>query len=302
MEQKEPMTQKKLPNIGGQAVIEGVMMRSPWRISIAVRRPNGEIITDVKEQPPLFTRNKLFGLPVIRGIVNLVDSLVVGMQALTYSATMAMEEEGEKLSTADMSLAILLAFGLFVGLFIALPTFLTSLVDQRITSVFTYNLVEGGFRVGIFIAYLTIMSYLKDFRRIFEYHGAEHKTIYAFENGEEITLNNVRKHTTAHPRCGTNWLIVVMVVSIFIFSFLGRPGFVTRVLSRILVIPIVAGVAYEIIKLLSRNQKSILGRILASPGLLLQRITTKEPDEKQLEVAFEALKGSMRGEYPDVEK
>jgi len=302
MEKNYPMKHKKCPPIGGQAVIEGVMMRSPWKISIAVRRPGGAIITDVKEQPLLITKNKLLGLPVIRGVINLVDSLLVGMRALTYSATMAMEEEEEKLSAADMSLAILLAFGLFVGLFIALPTFLTSLVDQRLPTVFTYNLAEGGFRVGIFILYLTIMSFLKDFRRIFEYHGAEHKTIYAFENGEEITLNNVEKYTTAHPRCGTNWLVIVMVVSIFIFSFLGRPGFVTRVVSRIVVIPLVAGVAYEIIKLLSRNQHSFIGRVLAAPGLLLQKITTKEPDTEQLEVAFQALKGSMQGDRTDVER
>ncbi|HSV30978.1 MAG TPA: DUF1385 domain-containing protein [Atribacteraceae bacterium] len=295
------MNRKPCPNVGGQAVIEGVMMRSPWRIAISVRRPNGEIITSVKDQIPLVKKHKLLGLPIIRGVVNLVDSLVIGFRALSYSATMALEEENEKMSGTDMTLAMLLAFGLFVGLFIVLPAFLTGLVGNRIQSLVLFNLLEGLIRIGIFILYLLFMSLLKDIRRVFEYHGAEHKTIYSFENGDEVTLDSVRNYQTAHPRCGTNWLIVVMVISIFIFSLLGRPGLIMRVVSRIIVIPLVAGLAYEVIKLLARHQNNAFAYVLALPGLLLQKITTKEPDEKQLEVAMTALRESVQGKCDHVE-
>jgi len=191
---------------------------------------------------------------------------------------------------------MLLAFGLFVGLFIALPTFLTSRIDHYIHSTILYNIIEGLIRVSIFLLYLYIISRMKDIKRIFEYHGAEHKTIFAFENGQELTLENIRKYTTHHPRCGTNWLMIVMIISIFIFSFLGRPGIITRIISRIALIPIVAGLAYEAIRLLSKYQDRGLANILALPGLLLQRITTQEPDDSQLEVAVAALKGSLKEE------
>jgi len=271
-------------------------MRSPWKISIAVRKPNGTIMTDIKEKPILSKTNKFFALPIIRGVVNMVDSLIIGLKALSLSATLAMDEEEEKLSAFDLSIAMLLAFGLFVGLFIALPTFLTSRIDHYIHSTILYNIIEGLIRVSIFLLYLYIISRMKDIKRIFEYHGAEHKTIFAFENGQELTLENIRKYTTHHPRCGTNWLMIVMIISIFIFSFLGRPGIITRIISRIALIPIVAGLAYEAIRLLSKYQDRGLANILALPGLLLQRITTQEPDDSQLEVAVAALKGSLKEE------
>ncbi|HOT05268.1 MAG TPA: DUF1385 domain-containing protein [Atribacter sp.] len=296
VEQKIKPEKNERHNVGGQAIIEGVMMRSPWKISIAVRKPNGTIVTDIKEKPILSKTNKFFALPIIRGVVNMVDSLIIGLKALSLSATLAMDEEEEKLSAFDLSIAMLLAFGLFVGLFIALPTFLTSRIDHYIHSTILYNIIEGLIRVTIFLLYLFIISRMKDIKRIFEYHGAEHKTIFAFENGQELTLENIRKYTTHHPRCGTNWLMIVMIISIFIFSFLGRPGIITRIISRIALIPIVAGLAYEAIRLLSKYQDRGLANILALPGLLLQRITTQEPDDSQLEVAVAALKGSLKEE------
>jgi uncharacterized protein YqhQ len=280
-------------DVGGQALIEGVMMRTPLRMALAVRKKNGDIALEVRNTRPLAKRNRFFGLPVIRGIVNLIDSLIVGWQALSYSASVAFEEEEEKLSNFDMGMAILLALGLFVGLFVALPTFLASLVDRFIVSTFLYNLVEGCIRVGIFLLYLAVISSMKDIRRIFEYHGAEHKAIFVFENGEELKPENAEKFTTFHPRCGTNWLIIVMIVSIFVFSLLGRPGIVGRVITRVLVVPLVAGLAYEAIKLLSRYRDNKLVYWLSLPGLWLQRITTRSPDRSQLEVAFSALKGSL---------
>jgi len=283
-------------NVGGQAIIEGVMMRSPWKISIAVRKPNGTIVTNIKEKPILSKTNKFFALPIIRGVVNMVDSLVIGLKALSLSATLAMDEKEEKLSAFDLSIAMLLAFGLFVGLFIALPTFLTSRIDHFIHSTILYNIIEGLIRVTIFLLYLYIISRMKDIKRIFEYHGAEHKTIFAFENGQDLTLENIRKYTTHHPRCGTNWLMIVMIISIFIFSFLGRPGIGMRIISRVVLIPIVAGLAYEAIRLLSKYQDRGLASLLALPGLLLQRITTQEPDDSQLEVAVTALKGCLKEE------
>ena len=296
VEQKIKPEKNERHNVGGQAIIEGVMMRSPWKISIAVRKPNGTIVTDIKEKPILSKTNKFFALPIIRGVVNMVDSLIIGLKALSLSATLAMDEEEEKLSAFDLSIAMLLAFGLFVGLFIALPTFLTSRIDHYIHSTILYNIIEGLIRITIFLLYLYIISRMKDIKRIFEYHGAEHKTIFAFENGQELTLENIRKYTTHHPRCGTNWLMIVMIISIFIFSFLGRPGIITRFISRIALIPVVAGLAYEAIRLLSKYQDRGLANILALPGLLLQRITTQEPDDSQLEVAVAALKGSLKEE------
>ena len=296
VEQKIKPEKNERHNVGGQAIIEGVMMRSPWKISIAVRKPNGTIMTDIKEKPILSKTNKFFALPIIRGVVNMVDSLIIGLKALSLSATLAMDEEEEKLSAFDLSIAMLLAFGLFVGLFIALPTFLTSRIDHYIHSTILYNIIEGLIRVSIFLLYLFIISRMKDIKRIFEYHGAEHKTIFAFENGQELTLENIRKYTTHHHRCGTNWLMNYMFISIFIFSFLGRPGIITRIISRIALIPIVAGLAYEAIRLLSKYQDRGLANILALPGLLLQRITTQEPDDSQLEVAVAALKGSLKEE------
>ncbi|MEN3202856.1 MAG: DUF1385 domain-containing protein [Atribacterota bacterium] len=283
---------REICDIGGQALIEGVMMRSPYRLAMAVRRPDGTIVLKVQEVVPLSRRNRFFALPIIRGVVGLVDSLMVGLQALSYSAQVAFDEE-TKLSSFDVGMAILLAFGLFVGLFIALPTFVTSLLDRFLASTFLYNLVEGGIRIGIFLFYIFVISTMRDIRRVFEYHGAEHKAIFAFEEGEDLSPESAMKFTTRHPRCGTSWLLVVMVVSILIFSLLGRPGVLVRVLSRIIVVPLVAGLAYEAIKLLSRNRKSVLARLVSLPGLWLQYFTTREPDYAQLEVAFAALRGSL---------
>ncbi|NLJ49242.1 MAG: DUF1385 domain-containing protein [Candidatus Atribacteria bacterium] len=302
VEQKIKPEKNERHNVGGQAIIEGVMMRSPWKISIAVRKPNGIIVTDIKEKPILSKTNKFFALPIVRGVVNMVDSLIIGLKALSLSATLAMDEEEEKLSVFDLSIAMLLAFGLFVGLFIALPTFLTSRIDHYIHSNILYNIIEGLIRVTIFLLYLYVISRMKDIKRIFEYHGAEHKTIFAFENGQELTLENIRKYTTHHPRCGTNWLMIVMIISIFVFSFLGRPGIGMRIISRVVLIPIVAGLAYEAIRLLSKYQDRSLASLLALPGLLLQRITTQEPDDSQLEVAVVALKGSLKEECEYVAK
>ncbi len=285
--------ERKCIDVGGQALIEGVMMRTPYKLAYAVRKKNGDIVLEVRNQKPLAQRNRFFALPVIRGIVSLVDSLLVGWQALSYSASVAFDEEEEKLSGFDMGMAVLLALALFAGLFVALPTFLTSLLDRFLSSTVFYNLVEGFIRVGIFLLYLGVISRMKEIRRVFEYHGAEHKAIFVLEHGEELTPENAVKFTTLHPRCGTNWLLVVMVVSIFVFSFLGRPGIVGRIATRVAVIPVVAGLAYEIIKFLSRYQQNKLAYILSLPGLLLQRITTREPDRSQLEVAFTALKGSL---------
>ncbi len=181
-----------------------------------------------------------------------------------------------------------------------LPTFLASFVDRFISSTFLYNLAEGCIRVGIFLLYLAVISSMKDIRRVFEYHGAEHKAIFTFENGEELKPENAEKFTTLHPRCGTNWLIIVMIVSIFVFSLLGRPGIVGRIVTRVLVVPLIAGLAYEVIKFLSRFRENKMVYWLSLPGLWLQRITTRQPDRSQLEVAFSALKESLGEERNDV--
>lgn len=278
---------------GGQALIEGVMMRGPKSSALAVRLPNGEIEITHQEIKP-WSKSAFWKLPLIRGFVALVESLIIGTKALMFSANRAAgEETGEELSFWEMALTVVFALGFGLLLFVGLPTGSAHLLKAKVPGVVLQNLLEGGIRLLVFFAYILIISRMKDIQRVFQYHGAEHKAIYTYEEGLELTVENARSFSTLHPRCGTSFLLIVVVVSIFVFAFLGLNPLWWRILSRIVLMPLVAGVAYEILKFSARHLDSPHWRWLIAPGLLLQKLTTREPDDQQMEVALAALKGVL---------
>lgn len=293
-------------NVGGQAVIEGVMMRSPGSFAIAVRRPSGEIATLVEPLKLLSERSKLFKLPIIRGVITLISALFLGVKALNFSADMALEEDekkGEEKEMGSLAMGLTVAFSLGLGilLFFVLPLYLTKLLKTVMPFVgsteLAFNLVDGVIRVTIFIVYILGISMMKDIKRVFQYHGAEHKSIYAFEAGEELTVENARKYSSLHPRCGTSFLLTVMLVSILVFSFLPHEmAFWKTALSRLVFIPLIAGLSYEFIKYSGKNIGSGWVSMVTSPGLWLQRLTTREPSDDQLEVALVSLKEALKNE------
>jgi uncharacterized protein YqhQ len=273
--------------VGGQAVIEGVMMRGPEYIATAVRTPSGDIT--VKKDPvhSINERYPILKKPFLRGTVALCESLVYGMKSLSYSAQAAGEED-EQLSSKEMALTMAVSVGLAIVFFLIIPTYGAKFIPGVADDAFRLNVVEGFLRLAIFLLYIWGISLTSDIRRVFEYHGAEHKTIWTYESGEELTVENVKKHSRLHPRCGTNFLLIVMFVSIFVFAFLGWPNLGVRIVSRILLMPVVAGISYELIRLAGRTTNPVL-QSLFKPGLWLQYLTTKEPHADQIEVAIRAL-------------
>ena len=276
-------------NIGGQAVIEGVMMRGPEDVAVAVRKADGSIDVDVHPVNSIQDRHPILKKPLIRGMVVLVESLVMGMKALSYSAQVSGEED-EEMDDKDMALTIVVSVLLAVGLFIAIPTWSMRFLQHWTTNAVTLNLAEGCLRMAIFLAYIAVISSMKDIQRVFQSHGAEHKTIFAYEAGLPLTVENVRKFPRLHPRCGTNFLMIVMCISIFVFAFLGWPNLLERILSRILLMPVVAGVSYEIIRFAGRHNDNPWIHKLILPGLLLQKLTTREPADEMIEVAIASVK------------
>ena len=285
--------------VGGQAVIEGVMMRGVEHWSLAVRRPDDTI--GVHEFPLVswMQRYPILKTPVLRGVVALVESLVIGVRALTMSANESMGEEEQQLSRKELGGTLFIAFAFAVGLFFVAPLFLTGLFKHWIGSGYMFWAVEGCVRVGIFLVYLAIITQIKDLRRVFEYHGAEHMSIHALEHGEELTVENVKNYGTLHLRCGTSFLLIVMLVAIFVFALVGRPVWYLLILSRVILIPLIAGVSYEIIKFAGRHETSVFVRAAMAPGLALQWMTTKQPDSAQVEVAIAALEKIIELEPQD---
>ena len=273
--------------VGGQAVIEGVMMRGPVSIATAVRTPSGEITVKKDAVHSITERYPILKKPFLRGSVALCESLVYGMKSLSYSAQAAGEED-EQLSNTQMALTMAVSVVLAIVFFLAIPTYAAKFISGVADSAFRLNVVEGVLRLAIFLLYIWGISLTSDIRRVFEYHGAEHKTIWTYESGEELTVENVKRHSRLHPRCGTNFLLIVMVVSIFVFAFLGWPNLVERIASRVLLMPVVAGISYEMIRLAGRTQNPVI-QALFRPGLWLQYLTTREPHADQIEVAIEAL-------------
>jgi uncharacterized protein YqhQ len=284
-------------------VIEGVMMKSPSRIATSVRKASGEIVSRVEPYVSLSKRKKVLGVPVIRGAVNLVEQLYIGIRSLTFSAEVASagEEEWKEQkswkSSLSAGLMVVVALGVGLLLFFYVPLVIAGLVGAK--GSIAFNVVDGLVRLAIFFAYLGVLNAWKEMRRVFQYHGAEHKSIHAFESGEDLSVENVKKYTTKHARCGTSFLLIVMVISMVVFIFMGKPDDIRERLLRLCAVPLIGGVSYELIKLAGKSQGGLLMRILTAPGLALQRFTTKEPSEDQIEVAIEALKSVVDPEVTD---
>ena len=277
--------------VGGQAVIEGVMMRAPGKVATAVREPGGTIAVETKDVNSISDRYPILKKPMLRGTVTLIESLVLGIRSLSYSAKMAGEED-EQLSDKEMAATIAVAFLLASVLFIAIPTGAAKLFHSITEDPFFLNLMEGFLRLLIFLAYIWGISRMKEIRRVFQYHGAEHKTIFCYEAGLPLTVENVQKFPRLHPRCGTAFLLIVMLVSIFVFAFLGWPDLWLRILSRIVLLPVVAGISYEIIRLAGCSKNPIIHAAIL-PGLWLQYLTTRPPEDDMVEVAIESLKAAL---------
>lgn len=298
-------TATKKFQVGGQAVIEGVMMRSPKSFTVAVRKSDGQIV--IKKQPyiALTERFRFLKIPIIRGAVVLIESLYLGIKALSFSAEEAMDEENPETKTFGskqekkqgifvtfwLILSLLMGFALALFIFFYLPLVLVELTGVK--GGFLFNLIDGLIRITFFIIYIWAISLWKSMRRVFQYHGAEHKSIFTFEAGEELTLENTKKYSTRHPGCGTSFLLIVMVISILVFMFLGRPHGISGRLIRLLFVPLIGGISYELTRLSRKKKDSKIVKILITPGLWLQKITTKEPDEQQTEVAIAALKSAL---------
>jgi uncharacterized protein YqhQ len=289
--------------IGGQAVLEGVMMRGVSTWAVAVRKPEGDVEVTSEPLVSWAKRHRLLRLPVIRGVVALGESLKIGFRALAISANaqLAEEEEQEPIGGFTWGITIALSLVLAIGLFFVIPVGATSLIKDELGSALLFWLVEGVLRTAIFIGYILLISRLPDLRRVFEYHGAEHKTISCFEAGDRLVPERAALYSRLHPRCGTSFLLIVMVLAIFVFAPIGLPEWYWLLASRILGIPLIAGLSYEVIKWAGRNRHKRWVRAVMWPGLMLQNLTTREPDHEELEVAIRALEAVLAVEKPDEE-
>ena len=276
---------------GGQALIEGVMMRGKHTQAMCARLEDGRIVSEVEEFTLLSQRNKFLSLPLVRGVCSMIDSLISGMQAIVWSTnvSLAEDEEEEELSPMEIAVTLLISLGLGVLLFFLLPVVIAHFLQPLIPGNFLQNIFEGIVRVGVFLLYLVLITRMKEIRRVFQYHGAEHKTIHCYEAGEELTPENAMKHTRLHPRCGTSFLFIVMVISIFVFALVGVENFAWRLLSRVILLPVIAGVSYEVLRFCGKHMDKAWVRAIAWPGMQLQRLTTAEPDRSMLEVAIHSL-------------
>lgn len=291
--------------IGGQAVMEGVMMKNMNRYAVSVRKSNGEIETKVENCESFSEKYPVFKLPILRGIVNFVESMIIGMKTLNYSAAFFEEDEEEELGKLDrivenlfsgkgekimMGIVMIISFIISIGLFMMLPYLVSEVLRNWMNNQYVILLVEGLVRVGIFLGYIVLISKMEDIKRVFMYHGAEHKTINCLEAGEDLTPENVMKYTRLHKRCGTSFLFIVMIISMVFFFFIRVDTIWLRIVSRLLLLPVIAGVSYEFIRLAGNSDNKVVG-LLSKPGLCLQKLTTKEPDESMIEVAIASVEG-----------
>jgi len=313
--------EEKIMPVGGQAVIEGVMMRSPKRIATAIRRANGRIEVKVQEFQSLIQRKKFWNIPILRGAITLIEVMILGIKTLQWSADKAIEDEqaaeagnnGKKkkskegMSTFHAVLSIGLALLIGIGAFFILPLYLTTQIFNIEKQAFSFNLVAGLIRIAFFLLYIWGISFMKDVKRLFEYHGAEHKTVFAFEDHVRLSVENVKKYSTYHPRCGTSFLMIVMLVSLVFFAVVdtiiilwtGQISLATRMLVHLPLIPVVGGLSYEALKASANNINNPLVRLLIAPGLALQHITTSEPDARQIEVGIVALQAALGEDLKD---
>jgi uncharacterized protein YqhQ len=294
------MNQEKI-NVGGQAVIEGVMMRSPDRVAVAVRRPDGKIILKSDPYISLTKRKKMWNLPIIRGAIILIESLILGVKALSFSGDIAAEVEPLETPTKKSNIWLILTmiFSLGIGLFIFfyIPLILTELLGAK--TGFWFNLIDGIIRLAMFLGYLSLIVLWKEIRRVFQYHGAEHKTIFAFEDKKDLTIDNSKGYLPYHPRCGTSFIFMVLITSIIVFMFFGKPETIGERLLRLSMVPLIGGISYELIKLSDKTQNNPIVKLFIKPGLWLQKITAKEPDDSMLEVALVALQASLGKDFKE---
>jgi len=275
---------------GGQALIEGVMMRHGNKIAAAVRRPDKEIVFQEQEHIPLTKRYKLLGLMFIRGTITLFEMMFIGIKCLMFSAEVALSEEERKPKSWEMTLSFIFSFAIAIFFFVVVPAFFFTKMKDFVSNLILLNILEGCIRLGLFLCFLCATLFMEDMRRVYMYHGAEHKTVFAWENGQELTVDNIKNYSTRHPRCGTSFILFVMIVSIIVFSLLGRPDFLHRVLYKILLLPVVSGISYESIRFTGKHRNWQWVQLLSWPGLMLQKITTREPSDDQIEVAIAAMK------------
>jgi len=286
--------------IGGQAVVEGVMMRAPHSYCVAVRKPDGSIVTDSSPVVKPSERNRLWGLPVFRGMATLGQAMYLGIRALRFSASAALEEGPGQTKSREipgwvMAANLAFSFGFFVLLYKFVPLWLTTRLEASLPALegrVAFNLTDGLLRIAIFVAFLVLISRWRDIRRVFEYHGAEHKVVFNFESGLPVTVENAQRFSPYHPRCGTSFLLVVMLVAIAVYAILPFESFLMKFASRVLLLPLIAGLSYEAIRYSARRRESLLA-VLTAPGLWLQRITALPPSNEQTEVAICALEGAM---------
>jgi uncharacterized protein YqhQ len=291
--------------VGGQAVIEGVMMRAPHSYCVAVRMPNGEIVTEEQPLEKVSERYPIFKLPVLRGLGTLGLAMTLGYKALKFSANAALDEGGPKGDAAEikpaeisswmMTLNLMFSLAFFIFLYKVVPLFLATRLGKAVPSLssrFATNMTDGVIRMAIFLTFLYLLSRMKDIRRVFEYHGAEHKVVFNFESRKPVTVDNAQKFVTFHPRCGTSFLLVVMVISMIVYALVPVDGFAAKLIARIALLPVIAGLSYELIRFAAKRQGTLMG-LLTMPGLWLQRITTKPPDDTEVSVAIHALEGAM---------
>ncbi len=293
--------QPELITAGGQAVIEGVLIRSNNKMAIAVRAPNKKIILKTERVVPYTKRHRLLGLPIIRGVATMAEMLITGVRALHHSANIALGEE-EELTVWNMALSLVFSFGLVILLFKVVPLLIAQLMTNLFVAVknnyLLFNLIDGGMRIIIFMVYLYSISFMADVKRLFMYHGAEHKAVHCYEhfkgNLKKLTVANVQKHPPEHPRCGTSFIIIVLIISVLMYSFIPKTvSFAAKLGLRLLLLPLVAGLSYEILKFSAKHLDHPLMRIVTWPGLLMQKITTKEPTNDMVEVAIKALKAAV---------
>lgn len=274
--------------LGGQAVIEGVMMKSSKFYAVAVRKNNGKIVIDHKKWESITQKLKIFNLPILRGVISLFEMMVLGIRTLTYSANLSAEDMDENLSTWEIIATITISLGFSVLLFLVIPLFLSSLITED-TGIF-FNILDGVIRILMFLGYVLLIGQMKDVKRLFQYHGAEHKTVHAHEAKVPLTVKNVKKYSVLHPRCGTSFVFLVLTVSIFVFSFVTPTTLLEKFLSRILLMPFIAGLSYEILKISAKKKDNFFFKMIVFPGLMIQKLTTKEPSDNQLEVSIESIK------------
>lgn len=294
--------------VGGQAVMEGVMMRAPHSYCVAVRKPNGEIVTEQSPLPRVSEKYPIFKLPILRGLGTLGHAMFLGVKALQFSANVALGEEAAKQGEKSpdqkppemtgwmmaLPLAVSLLFFLFMYKFV--PLFLATQLGKAVPSLhgrFAVNMMDGLIRLTLFLGFLIVISRMKDIRRMFQYHGAEHKVVFNFESGQPVTVQNAQKFVTFHPRCGTSFLLLVMVLTILVYPLLPFDGFAAKLIARIALLPLIVGVSYELIRYAARHQQGLMATLTA-PGLWLQRVTTQQPSDEQASVAIHALDGAMQ--------